>query len=124
IGQVSALGYLYFLMSATRKTHSAQPNQLTTLAARQLPQRDLKNILGAFVTMNTYAPLYYASEWLILRMMLKFSLKQKRKWMLWLHLRRDGAVLHGRPVAGVWDKGRTWYKMVDGCLGASSLSPI
>uniref|UniRef100_A0A8C3BEY4 Uncharacterized protein n=1 Tax=Cairina moschata TaxID=8855 RepID=A0A8C3BEY4_CAIMO len=32
LGKVSALGYLYCLMSATRKTHSAQPNQLTEWA--------------------------------------------------------------------------------------------
>lgn len=48
LGKVSALGYLYCLMSATRKTHSAQPNQLTVPIPKSGEPETLNKILPVF----------------------------------------------------------------------------
>lgn len=48
LGKVSALGYLYCLMSATRKTHSAQPSQLTVPIPKSGEPETLNKILPVF----------------------------------------------------------------------------
>lgn len=76
--------------------------------------------------MNVHAPSYSAWAQLIMRSVLRFNLKQNRKWTLWLHLRCDGELLGPGELrkAGTSDKGRAWYKLSRNAQGVLGTFPF